>query len=99
MTTTLGSTPASGNRTGFKSALQRMQGLAGLPGLPSRPMDNLAFDDLKLFEELAALGTLSAVSRERDLRLCQISRHLTRIESARSARQAHRSTHWQTWIP
>src|SRR5689334_24625447 len=93
MTTTLGSTPASGNRTGFKSALQRMQGLAGLPGLPSRPMDNLAFDDLKLFARVAALGTLSAVARERDVPVSQVSRTLSRIEAVCGARLIHRSTH------
>jgi DNA-binding transcriptional LysR family regulator len=56
-------------------------------------MDDLAFDDLKLFARVAALGTLSAVARERDVPVSQVSRALSRIEAACGARLIHRSTH------
>jgi DNA-binding transcriptional LysR family regulator len=58
-----------------------------------RAMDGLAFDDLKLFGRVAALGTLSAVARERDTPVSQVSRALSRIERACGARLIHRSTH------
>lgn len=56
-------------------------------------MNELAFDDLKLFARVAALGTLSAVARERDVPVSQTSRALARIEKACGARLIHRSTH------
>jgi len=56
-------------------------------------MNDLAFDDLKLFARVAALGTLSAVARERDVPVSQVSRALARIEQACGARLIHRSTH------
>ncbi len=56
-------------------------------------MDELAFDDLKLFARVAALGTLSAVARERDVPVSQVSRALQRIERSCGARLIHRSTH------
>lgn len=56
-------------------------------------MDELAFDDLKLFARVAALGTLSAVARERDVPVSQVSRALARIEKVCGARLIHRSTH------
>jgi DNA-binding transcriptional LysR family regulator len=56
-------------------------------------MDTLGFDDLRLFARVAALGTLSAVARERDVPVSQVSRTLTRIEKACGARLIHRSTH------
>src|SRR5262245_19423744 len=56
-------------------------------------MDELAFDDLKLFARVAALGTLSAVARERDVPVSQVSRALARIEKICGARLIHRSTH------
>ena len=56
-------------------------------------MNDLAFDDLKLFARVAALGTLSALARERDVPVSQISRALTRIEKTCGARLIHRSTH------
>ena len=55
-------------------------------------MDHLGFDDLRLFERLAALGTLSALAREREVPVSQISRALTRIEQACGAKLVHRST-------
>jgi DNA-binding transcriptional LysR family regulator len=57
------------------------------------PMDGLAFDDLKLFARVAALGSLSAAARERDVPVSQVSRALTRIEKTCGARLIHRSTH------
>lgn len=56
-------------------------------------MDGLAFDDLKLFSRIAALGSLSAAARERDVPVSQVSRALTRIEARCRARLLHRSTH------
>jgi DNA-binding transcriptional LysR family regulator len=37
-------------------------------------MKELAFDDLQLFARVAELGTLSAVARERDVPVSQVSR-------------------------
>ncbi|MEO8060729.1 MAG: LysR family transcriptional regulator [Burkholderiales bacterium] len=56
-------------------------------------MNDLAFDDLQLFARVAALGTLSAAARERDVPVSQVSRALARIEKACGARLIHRSTH------
>jgi DNA-binding transcriptional LysR family regulator len=56
-------------------------------------MRELAFDDLQLFTRVAELGTLSAVARERDVPVSQISRTLARIEKSCGARLIHRSTH------
>ncbi|MEO8153968.1 MAG: LysR substrate-binding domain-containing protein [Rhizobacter sp.] len=56
-------------------------------------MNGLSFDDLHLFARVAALGTLSAVARERDVPVSQVSRTLARIEKATGARLVHRSTH------
>ncbi len=56
-------------------------------------MDGLAFDDLKLFARVAAQGSLSAVARERDVPVSQVSRALSRIENTCGARLIHRSTH------
>ncbi len=59
-------------------------------------MDELAIDDLKLFGRVAALGSLSAVARERDVPVSQVSRALSRIEKSCAARLVHRSTHGLT---
>ena len=56
-------------------------------------MRALAFDDLQLFARVADLGTLSAVARERDVPVSQVSRTLVRIEKGCGARLIHRSTH------
>jgi DNA-binding transcriptional LysR family regulator len=56
-------------------------------------MDGLAFEDLKLFARVAALGTLSAAARERDVPVSQVSRALSRLEKTCGARLIHRSTH------
>ena len=59
-------------------------------------MNDLSFDDLKLFVRVAALGTLSAVARERDVPVSQVSRSLARVETVCGARLTHRSTHGLT---
>jgi DNA-binding transcriptional LysR family regulator len=56
-------------------------------------MRDLQFADLHLFARVAELGTLSAVARERDVPVSQVSRNLVRIEQACGARLIHRSTH------
>ena len=56
-------------------------------------MRDLAFDDLLLLVRVAELGTLSAVARERDVPVSQVSRALARVEKACGARLVHRSTH------
>jgi len=56
-------------------------------------MRDLSFDDMHLFARVAELGTLSAVARERDVPVSQVSRMLTRLEKACGARLVHRSTH------
>jgi DNA-binding transcriptional LysR family regulator len=62
-------------------------------------MRDLAFDDLALFARVAELGTLSAVARERDAPVSQISRSLARIEKSCGARLIHRSTHGLALTP
>lgn len=56
-------------------------------------MRNLNFDDMHLFARVAELGTLSAVARERDVPVSQVSRTLNRLEKTCAARLIHRSTH------
>lgn len=56
-------------------------------------MHGLALDDLQLFARVAALGTLSAAARERDVPVSHVSRALTRLEARCGARLMHRSTH------
>ncbi|HNE41197.1 LysR family transcriptional regulator [Accumulibacter sp.] len=53
----------------------------------------LQLDDLALFTRIAELGTLSAVARERNVPVSQVSRSLTRLEAVCGARLLHRSTH------
>lgn len=50
-------------------------------------------DDLALFARVAALGTLSAAARERDIPVSQVTRALNRLETACGARLMHRTTH------
>jgi DNA-binding transcriptional LysR family regulator len=69
--------------------LQRLQDRSAY----HRAVDGLAFDDLKLFARVAALGTLSAVARERGVPVSQVSRTLSRLEKICGARLIHRSTH------
>lgn len=90
---TLGSGGRGRNGVPAKSVLHRAQG----PTIAA--MDELAFDDLKLFARVAALGTLSAVARERDGPVSQVSRALARIEAACGARLMHRSTHGLALTP
>lgn len=53
----------------------------------------LHLDDVALFTRIAELGTLSAAARERNVSVSQITRSLSRLESACGARLIHRSTH------
>ena len=62
-------------------------------------MRDLQFDDMHLFARVAELGTLSAVARERDVPVSQVSRTLSRIEKACGARLIHRSTHGLSLTP
>jgi DNA-binding transcriptional LysR family regulator len=56
-------------------------------------MRNLQFDEMALYARVAELGSLSAVARERDVPVSQVSRTLARLERACGARLMHRSTH------
>ncbi|MBK7655593.1 MAG: LysR family transcriptional regulator [Betaproteobacteria bacterium] len=60
---------------------------------------DLSLDDLRLFCRVARLGTLSAVARERNVPVSQISRMLQRIEAAYGVRLVHRSTHGLSLTP
>jgi DNA-binding transcriptional LysR family regulator len=60
---------------------------------------SLSLDDLRLFCRVARLGTLSAVARERNVPVSQISRMLQRIEAAYGVRLVHRSTHGLSLAP
>ncbi len=59
-------------------------------------MRDIRFEDMHLFVRVADLGSLSAVARERDVPVSQVSRTLARIEKACNARLIHRSTHGLT---
>jgi len=65
----------------------------------THPAHQLSFEDLHIFARIAKLGSLSAVARERDVPVSQITRALQRIESAYSARMVHRSTHALSLTP
>ncbi|MFN3416917.1 MAG: LysR substrate-binding domain-containing protein [Caldimonas sp.] len=54
---------------------------------------NLHLDDVALFVRIAALGTLSAAARERNVPVSQVTRALARLEAACAARLMHRNTH------
>lgn len=56
-------------------------------------MRNLQFDEMALYARVAELGSLSAVARERDVPVSQVSRTLSRLEKACGARLMQRSTH------
>lgn len=62
-------------------------------------MRALVLDDLLLFARVATLGTLSAVARERNAPVSQVSRALVRMERACGARLIHRSTHGLALTP
>lgn len=59
-------------------------------------MRDIRFEDMHLFARVADLGSLSAVARERDVPVSQVSRTLARIEQSCGARLVHRSTHGLT---
>jgi DNA-binding transcriptional LysR family regulator len=62
-------------------------------------LHQLSLDDFALFDRVAALGSLSAVARERDAPVSQISRALSRMEGACGVRLLHRSTHGLSLTP
>lgn len=62
-------------------------------------MADLSFDDLRLFARVATLGTLSAVARERNVPVSQISRGLQRIEATYSTQLILRTTHGLSLTP
>lgn len=62
-------------------------------------MVDLSFDDLRLFSRVSALGTLSAVARERNVPASQISRGLQRIEAAYGTQLVLRTTHGLSLTP
>ncbi len=62
-------------------------------------MSNLSFDELRLFSRVAGLGTLSAVARERNVPVSQISRGLQRIEATYNAQLILRTTHGLSLTP
>lgn len=99
MAVTLGSPLPARNGTALKCVLQRLQHRPRSRPDYDAAMDQLAFDDLKLFARVAALGTLSAVARERDVPVSQVSRALSRIEAACGAPLLHRSTHGLALTP
>ena len=47
-------------------------------------MRDIRFEDMHLFARVADLGSLSAVARERDAPVSQVSRALARIEQSLS---------------
>lgn len=59
-------------------------------------MRDIRFEYMHLFARVADLGSLSAVARERDAPVSQVSRTLARIEKACGARLLHRTTHGLT---
>ena len=56
-------------------------------------MRKLQFDEMALYARVAQLGSLSAVARERDVPVSQVSRTIARLENACGARLMNRSTH------
>jgi len=62
-------------------------------------MVDLSFDDLRLFLRVSALGTLSAVARERNVPVSQVSRGLQRIEAAYGTQLVLRTTHGLSLTP
>jgi DNA-binding transcriptional LysR family regulator len=88
---TLGSAPRRGNGAQGNSLLHALQHQR--PFATIARMRELDFDAMHLFARVAELGTLSAVARERDVPVSQVSRTLSRIEKACGVRLIHRSTH------
>ena len=56
-------------------------------------MREIRFEDMHLFLRVADLGSLSAVARERDAPVSQVSRTVARIEKSCGTRLLHRTTH------
>jgi DNA-binding transcriptional LysR family regulator len=56
-------------------------------------MREIRFEDMHLFVRVADLGSLSAVARERNAPVSQVSRTVARLEKSCGARLLHRTTH------
>jgi len=78
-----------------RNGARRKAVLRALQGRPPyhAAMRHLQFDELALYARVAELGSLSAVARERDVPVSQVSRTLARVETACGARLMQRSTH------
>jgi DNA-binding transcriptional LysR family regulator len=57
------------------------------------PVMQLQLDDVALFARITELGTLSAVARERNVPVSQVTRALARLEADCGVRLLHRTTH------
>jgi DNA-binding transcriptional LysR family regulator len=88
---TLGTRLRPRNGTPGKSVLRALQHRSGFATIGR--MRDLDFDAMHLFARVAELGTLSAVARERDVPVSQVSRTLSRIEKVCGVRLVNRSTH------
>jgi DNA-binding transcriptional LysR family regulator len=62
-------------------------------------MEHLSFDDLRLFARMAALGSLSAVARERLVSVAKLSRALDRMEQASGKPLFQRTTQGLSLTP
>jgi DNA-binding transcriptional LysR family regulator len=62
-------------------------------------MSKLSLDDLKLFSRVAAQLSLTAVARERNVAVSQVSRGLQRMEAEYGAQLVLRSTHGLSLTP
>lgn len=62
------------------------------PPLVHDRLASLLIEDLRIFQRLAELGSISAVARERNVPVSRISRTLARVEAKTGGRLAHRST-------
>ncbi len=87
------------NTVACKWVLQQLQQCLEASLYYHADMANLSFDELRLFARVAALGTLSAVARERNVPVSQISRGLQRIEATYSAQLVLRTTHGLSLTP
>ena len=55
-------------------------------------MDHVSFDELSMFARVAALGSLSALARERNVPVSQISRAMDRVERSCGVKLVRRSS-------
>lgn len=55
-------------------------------------LDTLVIEDLRMFQRMAEVGSLSAVAREREIPVSRVSRSLARVEAKARLRLVQRST-------